>query len=59
MLIEHLRTRDVMSVFHYLPLHLSEMDGGSEVNRAIAQLPSMSATACSGCRSTTISRRKT
>ena len=25
MLIEHLRTRGVMSVFHYLPLHLSEM----------------------------------
>jgi dTDP-4-amino-4,6-dideoxygalactose transaminase len=25
MLIEHLRSRGVMSVFHYLPLHLSEM----------------------------------
>jgi dTDP-4-amino-4,6-dideoxygalactose transaminase len=25
LLIEHLRSRGVMSVFHYLPLHLSEM----------------------------------
>ncbi len=24
-LIAHLRTREILSVFHYLPLHLSEM----------------------------------
>jgi len=53
-LIDHLKQHDILSVFHYLPLHLSDMGKQFGGQPGDCPLPKMSATACCACRSITI-----
>lgn len=51
-LIGHLKERGILSVFHYVPLHLSEMGHRYGGRGGIARSRKTSAIDCSGCRST-------